>query len=149
MRAVVQRVLAASVSVDGERISSIGPGLLVLAAVGKGDSEADVSLIADKLCNLRVFEDSVGKMNLNVSQSGGAMLIVSQFTLFGDVRKGNRPSFDGAELPAQAQFLFDQLVAAVSQRQVSVSTGKFRTEMKVELINDGPVTILLDSRKLF
>jgi D-tyrosyl-tRNA(Tyr) deacylase len=149
MRAVVQRVLSASVSVEGELISSIGPGLLVLAAVGKGDTEADVSLIANKLCELRIFEDPEGKMNLNVSQIGGAILLVSQFTLFGDVRKGNRPSFDGAELPVEAQRLFEELVSKVSQRGLSVSKGKFRAHMKLSLINDGPVTILLDSRKLF
>ncbi len=149
MRAVVQRVLSASVNVEGELISLIGPGLLVLAAVGKGDTEADVLLMANKLCELRIFEDSEGKMNLNVSQSGGAVLLVSQFTLFGDVRKGNRPSFDGAELPVEAQRLFEQLVSRVSQRGIAVSKGKFRAHMKVSLLNDGPVTILLDSRKLF
>jgi D-tyrosyl-tRNA(Tyr) deacylase len=149
MRAVVQRVLSASVSVEGELISSIGPGLLVLAAVGKGDTEADVSLLANKLCELRIFEDAEGKMNLNVSQVGGAILLVSQFTLFGDVRKGNRPSFDGAELPVEAQILFEKLVSRVSQKGLSVSKGKFRSHMKVSLINDGPVTILLDSKKLF
>ena len=149
MRAVVQRVLSASVHVEGEFISSIGPGLLVLAAVGKGDTEADVLLMANKLCELRIFEDSEGKMNLNVSQCGGAVLLVSQFTLFGDVRKGNRPSFDGAEVPVEAERLFEQLVSRVSQRGIAVSKGKFRAHMKVSLVNDGPVTILLDSRKLF
>ncbi len=149
MRAVVQRVLSASVNVEGELISSIGPGLLVLAAVGKGDTEADVLFMVNKLCELRIFEDSEGKMNLNVSQSGGAVLLVSQFTLFGDVRKGNRPSFDGAELPIEAHLLFEQLVSSLSQRGLAVSKGKFRAHMKVSLVNDGPVTILLDSRKLF
>ncbi len=149
MRAVVQRVLSASVSVEGESISSIGPGLLVLAAVGKGDTESDVAMMANKLCELRIFDDSDGKMNLNVSQSGGSILLVSQFTLYGDVRKGNRPSFDGAELPVEAERLFEQLVHRVSQRGLPVSKGKFRAHMKVSLINDGPVTILLDSKKLF
>jgi D-tyrosyl-tRNA(Tyr) deacylase len=149
MRAIVQRVLSASVSVEGESISSIGPGLLVLAAVGKGDTESDISTMANKLCDLRIFEDSDGKMNLNVSQIGGAILLVSQFTLYGDVRKGNRPSFDGAELPVEAQRLFEQLVSKVRERGLPVSTGKFRAHMKVSLINDGPVTILLDSKKLF
>ncbi len=149
MRAIVQRVLSANVSVEGESISSIGPGLMVLAAVGKGDTESDISIMANKLCELRIFEDSDGKMNLNVSQSGGAVLLVSQFTLYGDVRKGNRPSFDGAELPVEAERLFEQLVYRVSQRGLPVSKGKFRSHMKVSLINDGPVTILLDSKKLF
>ncbi len=149
MRAIVQRVLSASVRVEGESISSIGPGLLVLAAVGKGDTESDISMMANKLCDLRIFEDSDGKMNLNVSQIGGAILLVSQFTLYGDVRKGNRPSFDGAELPAEAQRLFEQLVSKVRERELPVSTGKFRAHMEVSLINDGPVTILLDSKKLF
>lgn len=149
MRAVIQRVLSASVSVQDKAVASIGPGLLVFAAVGKGDSEADVTLIANKLCDLRIFEDTEAKMNLNVSQHGGAILLVSQFTLFGDMRKGNRPSFDAAELPAPALTLFDNLVAAVRLRQVPVSTGIFRAHMKIELTNDGPVTILLDSKKLF
>ncbi len=149
MRAVIQRVLSAKVSVENEEVAVIGPGLLVFAAVGKGDAEADATLIANKLCDLRIFEDSEGKMNFNVSQHGGAILLVSQFTLFGDMRKGNRPSFDAAELPAPALKLFNQLVAAVRLRQVPVSTGVFRAHMKVELTNDGPVTILLDSTKLF
>lgn len=149
MRAVVQRVLSASVTVEDELISSIGPGLLVLAAVGKEDTAADVSLMANKLCELRIFEDSTGKMNLNVSQSAGAILLVSQFTLFGDVRKGNRPSFDGAEMPERAQRLFDDLATNIGQKGLAVSKGKFRAHMRMSLINDGPVTILLDSKKLF
>jgi D-tyrosyl-tRNA(Tyr) deacylase len=149
MRAVVQRVSSASVTVDQELIASIGPGLLVLAAVGKGDTESDATAIANKLCDLRIFPDEAGKMNLNISQQGGAILLVSQFTLFGDLRKGNRPSFDGAELPAAAQTLFERLAELITLRGVQVNKGRFRSHMQVALINDGPVTVLLDSKKLF
>jgi D-aminoacyl-tRNA deacylase len=149
MRAVVQRVLSASVTVDGEIVGQIGPGLLALIGVGKGDNSTDVDTLAAKLAGLRIFEDATGKMNLDLVQTGGALLLVSQFTLFGDVRKGNRPSFDAAELPATARELFDNLVARIAQKGIPVATGKFQAHMKVELVNDGPVTILLDSRKLF
>ncbi len=149
VRAVVQRVLRASVTVDGEVISSIGNGLLVLVGVGKEDQQADFGVISSKLSELRIFEDESGKMNLNLRQAGGELLLVSQFTLFGDVRRGNRPSFDGAESPERANELFEGLVADLKAKGIPVSTGRFRADMKVELINDGPVTILLDSRKLF
>ena len=149
MRAVVQRVLSASVTVDDVLVSQIGPGLLVLVAVGKQDQDADVTTMANKLADLRIFEDEAGKMNLSVTQTGGALLLVSQFTLFGDVRRGNRPSFDGAELPARANELFEALALTLARKGLPVSKGKFRAHMKVQLLNDGPVTILLDSRKLF
>ena len=149
MRAVVQRVSAASVTVDGEVISSIGPGLLVLIAVGKGDNQRHADYLANKLCELRIFEDPSGNMNLNVRQVEGAILLVSQFTLFGDARKGNRPSFENAELPEAARLLFNSLAASIHKLGVPVSTGKFRAHMKIQLINDGPITILVDSAKLF
>ena len=149
MRAVVQRVSTASVTVDGEVVSSIGPGLLVLAAVGKGDNQQQVDYLANKLCALRIFEDASGKLNLNVRQVEGSILLVSQFTLFGDARKGNRPSFDSAELPDPARLLFNSLAAAIDKIGVPVSTGMFRAHMQVHLINDGPITILLDSTKMF
>jgi D-aminoacyl-tRNA deacylase len=149
VRAVVQRVLSASVTVDGETISNIGVGLLVLAAVGKGDTEGDADWLANKLANLRIFEDKDGKMNLDVRQASGEILMVSQFTLFGDARKGNRPSFEHAEQPEQAYALFESLVKKTQSLGLIVKQGKFRADMKVQLVNDGPVTILLDSRKLF
>lgn len=149
MRAVVQRVLSASVTVEDEVIAQIGPGLLVLAAVGKGDQQADIQLTANKLASLRIFEDSAGKMNLDIQQTGGSILLVSQFTLFGDVRKGNRPSFDSAELPAPAKLLFESLAETLASKGIPISTGKFQAHMQVQLLNDGPITILLDSRKLF
>ena len=149
MRAVVQRVSAASVTVDGEVISSIGPGLLVLIAVGKGDNQRHADYLANKLCELRIFEDPSGKMNLNVRQAEGAILLVSQFTLFGDARKGNRPSFDAAELPEAAQLMFNSLAATLQKLGTPVATGKFRAHMQVQSVNDGPITILIDSGKLF
>lgn len=149
MRAVVQRVSSASVSVEGETIASIGSGLLVLAAIGKGDSQQQVDYIANKLCELRIFEDDAGKMNLNVRQVAGTILLVSQFTLFGDARKGNRPSFDAAELPEAAQLLFNSLAATLQKLGTPVATGKFRAHMQVQSVNDGPITILIDSGKLF
>jgi D-tyrosyl-tRNA(Tyr) deacylase len=149
MRAVVQRVASAQVTVDGELISKIDRGLLVLAAIGKGDQTEDCIAMARKIAELRIFEDDAGKMNWNVKQVSGSVLLVSQFTLFGDVRKGNRPSFDGAELPAAASQLFDTFAQAFSAHQIPWACGRFRAHMQVALVNDGPVTILLDSRKLF
>lgn len=149
MRAVVQRVTNASISVDGQRISAIGPGLLVLAAVAKGDTEQDARQMAQKLASLRIFTDAGGKMNLNVQQIAGEVLLVSQFTLTGDVRKGNRPAFDNAESPERARALFDYLIEQLAQTSVPVKTGQFQAHMQVSLVNDGPVTILLDSKKLF
>lgn len=140
---------SASVTVDGEVVASIGPGLLALVAVGKGDQESDVQLMANKLAGLRVFPDQDGKMNLDIQQVKASLLLVSQFTLYGDARKGNRPSFDAAELPIAAKQLFDALAENLATRGILVAMGKFQTHMLVELMNDGPITILLDSRKLF
>jgi D-aminoacyl-tRNA deacylase len=149
MRAVAQRVLEASVEVDGEIVARIGPGLLVLVGVGKGDTDRDADIVCLKLLQLRVFPDDEGKMNLNVEQAGGGICLVSQFTLFGDVRKGNRPAFDGAETPDEARRLFEKVAAGLMASGAKVQTGRFRAHMKVSSVNDGPVTILIDSRKLF
>ncbi|MBZ2184642.1 MAG: D-tyrosyl-tRNA(Tyr) deacylase [Bryobacter sp.] len=149
MRAVVQRVSEAGVSVEGAAIARIGAGLLVLVAVAKGDTLADAVALAAKIAALRIFADEAGKMNLNVGQVGGEILLVSQFTLMGDVRKGNRPAFDAAELPALARTLFESLVVLLREKQLAIQTGQFQAHMQVSLVNEGPVTILLDSRKLF
>lgn len=149
MRAVVQRVARAEVRVEGQVTGSIGQGLLVLLGVGKDDGEADARALADKLAALRVFEDDAGKMNRSVTDVGGGVLVVSQFTLFGDARKGNRPSFVDAAPPETANALYERLCALLRERGLPVGTGVFRAHMDVELVNDGPVTILLDSRKLF
>ena len=149
MRAVVQRVSRAGVSVNGEQIADIGPGLLVLLGVEQGDSESEADYLADKLAGLRIFEDTAGKMNLSVTDCGGALLVVSQFTLLADCRKGRRPGFSRAALPEQAEPLCDYFVARLKQQGLSVQTGRFRAEMVVELVNDGPVTILLDSHRTF
>lgn len=149
MRAVVQRVRRAEVRVGGEVVGRIGAGLCVLVGVGKEDGEADVAYLAEKLVGLRIFEDEQGKMNRSLLDVGGAILAVSQFTLFGDVRKGKRPSFTEAMEPQAAQGLFEKLCERCRSLGAPVETGRFRAEMEVELVNDGPVTILLDSRKLF
>ncbi|MFN7545535.1 MAG: D-aminoacyl-tRNA deacylase [Acidobacteriota bacterium] len=149
MRAVVQRVSEAGVSVEGAPIASIGAGLLVLVAVAKGDTAADAAALAAKIASLRIFADEAGKMNLNLGQVGGEILLVSQFTLMGDVRKGNRPAFDAAELPLAARALFEHLAILLLEKGLLVRTGQFQAHMKVSLVNEGPVTILLDSRKLF
>jgi D-tyrosyl-tRNA(Tyr) deacylase len=149
MRAVVQRVRRASVRVGGEVVGQIGPGLLVLLGVAQDDREADADYLADKVAGLRIFEDSGGKMNLAVSDAGGAVLTVSQFTLFGDVRRGKRPSFDDAARPEQAVRLYEYFVGKIRAAGLRCETGRFQEMMDVELVNAGPVTILLDSRKLF
>jgi D-tyrosyl-tRNA(Tyr) deacylase len=149
MRAVVQRVSRASVTVDGDVVGRIGAGQLVLLGVAQGDTTDDVELVADKLVHLRIFEDDEGKMNRSLLETGGAMLVVSQFTLLGDCRKGRRPSFIDAAPPELGEQLYKALVAAVSAHGVQVATGVFRAQMNVELVNDGPVTILLDSKRLF
>lgn len=150
MRAVVQRVTRAQVSVAGEVVGATGAGLCVLVGAGDGDGGDDVRYLADKIANLRIFTDDAGKMNRSVLDAGGGVLVVSQFTLFGDARKGRRPSFIGALEPGAAERLCDELVAALRAAGVAeVATGRFRADMQVELVNDGPVTILLDSRKLF
>lgn len=149
MRAVVQRTRRAEVTVGDEVTGRIGQGLLVLLGVAPDDTEKDLQYIVDKVCGLRIFEDGEGKMNLSVADVGGAVLAVSQFTLYGDCRKGKRPSFDGAARPELAEALYGQFVAAVAQKGLPVATGRFRAHMEVELVNDGPVTVLLDSRKGF
>jgi len=149
MRAVIQRVSRASVEVDGARTGEIGHGLLILLGVGKNDSETDSDYLADKICGLRIFEDTDGKMNRNVVEAGGAILVVSQFTLYGDVRKGRRPSFDDAAPPEQARALYESFVAKVRARGIQIATGVFQAKMRVELVNEGPVTILCDSARSF
>ena len=149
MRAVVQRVSRAQVSVSGEVIGQIGLGLLVLLGVGRDDSEGDAIYLAEKICGLRIFEDDAGKMNRSVKEVGGSMFAVSQFTLYGDVRKGKRPSFDAAAPPEKARALYDFFVERIRAAGVACETGRFQAEMQVELVNEGPVTILLDSEKSF
>ena len=149
MRAVVQRVSHASVKVDGELTGEIAKGLLVLLGVAQDDSEADADYLAEKICGLRIFEDEAGKMNLSVADVGGAVLAVSQFTLFGDVRRGKRPSFDAAARPEQAKALYEYFVERIRASGLRCETGRFQKMMEVELVNSGPVTILLDSKKMF
>ena len=149
MRAVVQRVSRASVKVNGEFTGQVEVGLLVLLGVGNDDAEADAAYLAEKVAGLRIFEDDEGKMNRSVVDVGGAVLAVSQFTLFGDVRKGKRPSFDAAARPELARQLYDDFVERVRGLGLRCETGRFQEMMEVELVNQGPVTILLDSRKLF
>ncbi len=149
MRAVVQRVSRAKVTVH-ERISGeIGLGLLVLLGVGHDDTEGDATYLAEKIAGLRIFEDSEGKMNRSVQDAGGSVLAVSQFTLYGDVRRGKRPSFDAAAPPDHARRLYEFFVERVRAAGLSCETGRFQEMMHVELVNQGPVTILLDSRKVF
>jgi len=147
MRAVLQRVDRASVSVAAQTISAIGKGLLVLLGVEKEDSQADADYLLDKILNLRIFEDEQGKMNRSLLEVGGELLVVSQFTLLADCLKGRRPSFTQAAAPAQAKALYESFLAAAAEKLQRVEGGEFQAMMKVELINDGPVTILLDSRK--
>lgn len=149
MRAVIQRVERASVSVEGEIKGQIGAGFLVLIGVEEGDGDADFKYIADKVPNLRVFEDDQGKMNRSLLDVGGELLAVSQFTLLGDARGGRRPSFITAARPETADPMYERLVADWRVRGIRVETGVFGAHMKVALVNDGPVTILLDSRRLF
>ncbi|MHB8765879.1 MAG: D-aminoacyl-tRNA deacylase [Deferrisomatales bacterium] len=149
MRAVVQRVSRAEVRVGDEPVGRVGRGFLVLLGVEQGDGDADAEYIGEKVAGLRVFEDREGKMNLDLAGVGGAVLLVSQFTLLGDCRKGRRPSFTGSAPPAEAEALYHGVGRRLSARGVPVATGRFRAEMAVELVNDGPVTLLLDSRKAF
>ena len=147
MRCVVQRVKEASVTVAGETVGKIGPGYMVLIGVSVEDTEKDVRYMADKVPNLRIFEDAEDKMNLSLKDVGGEILAVSQFTLYGDARGGRRPSFIAAARPEAANELYEQLVASWREQGIHVETGRFRTHMEVGLVNDGPVTILLDSTK--
>ena len=149
MRAVVQRVSSAKVTVNENISGEIGLGLLVLLGVGREDTEADAAYLVAKISGLRVFDDSVGKMNLSVQDMGGSVLVVSQFTLYGDVRRGKRPSFDTAAPPADARRLYEVFVERVRVAGLSCETGRFQERMQVELVNEGPVTILLDSGKAF
>jgi D-tyrosyl-tRNA(Tyr) deacylase len=149
MRAVVQRASRAKVSVSGETTGEIGTGLLVLLGMGHDDTEADATYLAEKITGLRIFEDSHGKMNRSVQDIGGAVLAVSQFTLYGDVRRGKRPSFDAAALPDHARRLYEFFVERIRAAGVRCETGRFQEMMQVELVNDGPVTILLDCGKAF
>lgn len=149
MRAVVQRVRHCRVTVEGVVVGEIGPGLLVLLGVAKSDSEAAADYLAEKILGLRIFEDDQEKMNLSVQDKSGAMLVVSQFTLFGDVRRGKRPSFDGAARPEEAKRLYEYFVAKIRESGIRCETGQFQAMMDVELVNQGPVTILLDSDKIF
>jgi D-aminoacyl-tRNA deacylase len=149
MRAVLQRVTRASVRVGGETVGDIGAGLVVLLGVARDDAEEDARYLVEKVLNLRVFDDAEGRMNLSVAERGGALLVVSQFTLYGDVRRGRRPSWFEAAPPELAETLYEFFVAEARASGARVETGSFRRMMEVELVNDGPVTILLDSRKLF
>jgi D-tyrosyl-tRNA(Tyr) deacylase len=149
LRAVVQRVSRASVTTEQQRTAEIGAGFLVLLGVAAADGPADVRYIAGKVRELRIFPDADGKMNRDVLDAGGSVLLVSQFTLVGDARRGRRPSFDGAAPPALARALYEDVARALREAGVTVATGVFQTLMDVELVNHGPVTILLDSTKMF
>ena len=149
MRAVVQRVCSASVAVDGRTVGSIERGLLVYVGVGRGDADADVAYIVDKILHLRLFADGDGKMNLSVLDLSGSVLVVSQFTLFGDCRRGRRPAYVTASDPETARQQYEAVVARLRRDGLHVETGEFRTMMQVDSINDGPVTVLLDSSKMF
>jgi D-tyrosyl-tRNA(Tyr) deacylase len=145
MRLVIQRVSEAQVSVDGKRVGAIGVGLLVLLGISKLDDENDAAYLSDKVLGLRIFPDEDGKMNRNISQAGGSVLVVSQFTLYGDCRKGRRPSFDAAAGPDRALPLYHYFVDALRRGGVPVETGTFQAMMEVQLVNQGPVTIVIDS----
>jgi D-aminoacyl-tRNA deacylase len=149
MRAVVQRVQRASVTVDGTEVGTIGPGLVVFLGVGRGDLEADAAYLASKIAGLRIFEDDGGLMNLSLKDCNGAVLAISQFTLYADCRKGRRPGFSEAALPEDAEKLYEYFCTMLGEEGLSVATGRFQSEMRILVDNDGPVTILLDSRKLF
>lgn len=149
MRCVVQRVTSSSVTVDGKVSGQIGAGVMVLIGVSAEDTEKDLKYMAEKVPNLRIFDDENGVMNRSLLDAGGSILAVSQFTLYGDARGGRRPSYIRAAKPDQADALYEQLIAAWREKGIHVETGVFRTEMKVALVNNGPVTILLDSEKTF
>lgn len=149
MRAVVQRVRRCRVTVDGNTVGEIGAGLLVLLGVGKNDTESAADYLVEKIIGLRIFEDTEGKMNLSVQDAAGAVLVVSQFTLHGDVRRGKRPSFDAAARPDEAKRLYEYFIDKVRAAGIHCETGQFQAMMEVELVNSGPVTILLDSEKIF
>jgi len=149
MRAAIQRVSRCRVTVDGNVVGEIGAGLLVLLGVSKTDNEAAADYLVEKIIGLRIFEDAEGKMNLSVQDSGGAVLVVSQFTVYGDVRRGKRPSFDAAARPEEAKRLYEYFVGKIRGTGLHCETGQFQAMMEVELVNSGPVTILVDSEKTF
>ncbi len=149
MRAVVQRVRSARVEVDGEVVGAIERGLCAFVGAGEDDDDGDLGYTADKIIGLRVFPDAAGKMSLALAEVGGAILAVSQFTVYGDMRRGRRPSFDAAMAPDLARPAFDRFVAMLRERGATVATGRFAADMRVIVDNDGPVTILIDSKKLF
>ncbi|HET9166977.1 MAG TPA: D-aminoacyl-tRNA deacylase [Candidatus Angelobacter sp.] len=149
MRAAIQRVSRCRVTVDGNIVGEIGAGLLVLLGVSKSDDEVAADYLVEKIIGLRIFEDREGKMNLSVQDSAGAVLVVSQFTLYGDVRRGKRPSFDAAARPEEAKRLYEYFVSKIRAAGLRCETGQFQAMMEVELVNSGPVTILLDSEKTF
>ncbi len=149
MRAVIQRVARAEVRVEGKVVGAVGKGLLVLLGVAQEDDDDAARYLADKTAALRIFEDPAGKMNLALAEVGGGVLVVSQFTLLGDLRKGNRPSFTGAAPPERANALYERFCGLLREKGLGVATGVFRAHMDVELVNDGPVTVLLDSTRTF
>ena len=149
MRAVIQRVKRAEARVHGQAVGAVGAGMLVLLGIGKEDTLKDAQLLADKIVNLRIFDDEEGRMNRSTAETGGGLLCVSQFTLYGDCRKGRRPSYDRAARPDMACRLYEAFVEAVRASGVTVETGQFQAMMEVELVNDGPVTLLLDSERVF
>lgn len=149
MRAVVQRVLSAHVSVEGREVGRVGQGILVLIGVAEGDAPADAIALADKVVNLRIFEDDDGKMNRSLLDVGGGLLAVSQFTLLGDCRKGRRPSFATAAAPDLGKKLYERFVEEAARFKIPIALGQFRAHMQVHLVNDGPVTILIDTKKEF
>jgi len=149
MRAVIQRVSSASVTVDGEIIGEIGAGLLVFLGIHHDDGSRELTWMADKISNLRIFEDKEGKMNNSLLDTGGAMLVVSQFTLYGDCRKGRRPGYSAAAPPEFANALYENFITRIKETGIKTASGKFQAHMDVQLINDGPVTLLLDSSKTF
>ncbi len=147
MRAVLQRVSRASVEVSGERVGVIERGLVMLLGIAEGDSERDADYLANKVAHLRIFPDKAGKMNLSVMEVGGSILLISQFTLYGDCRKGRRPSFDAAAPPGEAKRLYDYLIKEINKRQIPLATGIFQADMQVSLVNDGPITLILESKE--
>ncbi|MFW2365855.1 MAG: D-aminoacyl-tRNA deacylase [Desulforhopalus sp.] len=149
MRAVIQRVSKASVTIDGKIDGEIGRGLVVLLGIRRGDNDTDLQWLAEKIANLRIFGDHDGKMNLSVADIGGEVLIISQFTLYGDCRKGRRPGFSGAAPPDIAEPLYNKFIREMEDLKLTVASGTFQAEMAVELINDGPVTLLVDTEKTF
>ena len=149
MRAVVQRVQAARLEVGDELVGEIGPGLVAFVGAGKGDTDRDLAYVADKIVNLRVLGDDAGKMNRSILDTGGSVLLVSQFTVYGDVRRGRRPGFDEAMPPAEAEGAYQRFVDMVRASGVKVATGRFQAHMRVLVDNDGPVTILIDSARRF